>query len=452
MRYCRAAVGRVVVACAAVAAAIFAGMAAGASTAPPGQRLIVVGESLLGPSVRVLDEKGRKVGDLASQSGLNGGVAVSRDGRSFAYVGTLDLFDSLPAVIRDQVPFDLPAPRPQLLYESFLESTMTGSWIPLLQGPVRGGVPVGRPAWSPDGRRIVVAEARRGHVRLYVRKAGSSASGRLLTSGRGRDMNPAWAPGGRTIAYEHRDRRGTDVYAIEADGTGVRNLTGWHGDERWPTWSPDGRSVAFAATGSGRSQLYTLSLVDGSVRRLTSGLGNATHPVWSPDGRLIAFSTDRDGDNDAFVIDVRTGRERRLTANASEDLVQDWQRVPDPSRPRLRALPSTGRIGGPLRLKFTVDDQSSRVRIEGELEYRVVNGAGISVGGSAGFVGQLFRPIPGKVRELVVSDLDLGSAFFIVDGLESDGAEEPRPHRFCLTAADEWGNVARSCAPLRLRP
>ena len=81
---------------------------------------------------------------------------------------------------------------------------------------------------------------------LVVREDGvwrvpsESGSARRVTGTRGA-VAAAWAPGGRELAFE----RDGVVYAINADGTGVRALL--KGSD--PSWSPDGRRLAFVRTG-----------------------------------------------------------------------------------------------------------------------------------------------------------------------------------------------------------
>ena len=59
---------------------------------------------------------------------------------------------------------------------------------------------------------------------------------------------PAWSPDGRTIVFvSWRDGNG-EVYAMDADGSGPRNLTQNPAKDVRPAWSPDGRSIAFVSS------------------------------------------------------------------------------------------------------------------------------------------------------------------------------------------------------------
>ena len=103
------------------------------------------------------------------------------------------------------------------------------------------------PAASPVGDRIVFTSERDGTGHLYV----LDGRGRLtrITDGPGYDYFAAWSPLGNRIVFSHDDTAGqTDLYMINADGSGERRLTNTPGVyEYFPVFSPDGGKVAYTA-------------------------------------------------------------------------------------------------------------------------------------------------------------------------------------------------------------
>ncbi len=131
-----------------------------------------------------------------------------------------------------------------------------------------------------------------------------------------------WSPDGRKVAFSSRRDGNFEVYVVNADGSGLRNLTqklpgGFFGPGLSdPGWSPDGRKIAFVRFDAGRGIYLGIYVVkpDGSgLRRLTRNPAGDGAPAWSPDGRKIAFESRRDGDFDVYIMNADGSGQRRLT-------------------------------------------------------------------------------------------------------------------------------------------
>ncbi len=102
-----------------------------------------------------------------------------------------------------------------------------------------------------------------------------------------------------------------DVFIMEADGSGVKQLT--HGaDAQAVVSSPDGRRIAYVTTDG----LYIMN-TDGEWRTQLLAQTGLTDLSWSPDGEKIVYSALDVEANDANIhtIDVATGEVRTLTDN-----------------------------------------------------------------------------------------------------------------------------------------
>ncbi len=197
-------------------------------------------------------------------------------------------------------------------------------------------------AWSPDGRKLaflagggpVVDDLLRGGCgappdycfNLYV--VNSDGSGlRNLTSklaagqgfGAGLASDPVWSPDGRKIAFVQLSKR-LGVYVVNADGSGVRNLTPKPmGAYAAPAWSPDGRKIAFVSERDGNSEVYVMNANGSGQRNLTRNPAFDADPAWSPDGRSIAFRSTRDGNTDIYIMNADGSGQRNLTRSPANE-------------------------------------------------------------------------------------------------------------------------------------
>jgi TolB protein len=207
------------------------------------------------------------------------------------------------------------------------------------------------PAWSPDGTKIVYATDARGpRLRLYVMNADGSGKQRLTRNRKGTDYtDPQWSPDGATIAFaitkpgETRRAFDSSIALIDAvDGGNRRRLTPRRGrDELNPNWSPDGASIAFEVNklfDVRQSDIWLMNADGSGKRRLTETKFYETNPVFSPDGTRIAFTGDRGNRNlsqrrlgrgfELYTMAADGSNLTRVTDNRRPDLFPDWQPLP----------------------------------------------------------------------------------------------------------------------------
>ena len=92
-------------------------------------------------------------------------------------------------------------------------------------------------------------------------------------------VGPVWSPAGRTIAFENLRDGNSEIYLINADGSGQRNLTRNPARDFAPAWSPDGRRIAFVRD-RGRGA-HTAGGLRHERRREPAVEGGATRPAAS---------------------------------------------------------------------------------------------------------------------------------------------------------------------------
>ena len=120
------------------------------------------------------------------------------------------------------------------------------------------------------------------------------------------------------LAYDAKIGKRYQVFTINADGTGSRQLTDFtDSDAVWAAWSPSGNQIVFERdvyTGVfvSHGAIYTMD-ADGSGQRSLTPTGLNGRPSWSPDGKRIVFGTLQFGKHMTIsVIAANGGRVRRL--------------------------------------------------------------------------------------------------------------------------------------------
>lgn len=107
--------------------------------------------------------------------------------------------------------------------------------------------------------------------------------------------DPRISPDGKRIVYVRnfmdvmKDRRFTNLWIINVDGTGHEALTDGRHNDSQPRWSPDGKRVLFLSDAEGSLQLHARWVDSGRTARLTNLDTPPLGPSWSPDGKQIAF-------------------------------------------------------------------------------------------------------------------------------------------------------------------
>lgn len=97
---------------------------------------------------------------------------------------------------------------------------------------------------------------------------------------------------GRKIVFTKKAANGFPLYSINADGTGLRQLTPDHRNDLGavgPVWSPDGQQILYVDQVGDKLEIFVCNADGSNVRQLTRLGQISTSPAWSPDGNWITF-------------------------------------------------------------------------------------------------------------------------------------------------------------------
>ena len=147
--------------------------------------------------------------------------------------------------------------------------------------------------WSPDGATIAFAATTSSTGSIWVMDP--DGTGAVSPPTGGRDHSPAWSPDGTKLAFCHQAGGDYgDLFIMNADGTGLTQLTSGSAQDVFSSWSPDGQSIVFQRSPTGDwldDDIWRVNVDGTGLTQLTSQAGADESPCWSWDGTRIAFAS-----------------------------------------------------------------------------------------------------------------------------------------------------------------
>jgi Tol biopolymer transport system component len=276
---------------------------------------------LAGPSVSVLAGIGEvALGRDGTMLYVRGGtttggaaevVSVSRDGSD---VAPLDSGWSAPVAPEGGLALSPDGSKVALSVRDSTTGRLDLVVLPLRAGPATrltsegAGVNL-RPAWSPDGRRVLYVSAEGdGTGRLWERRAdGAGRPAPVPMAEKRSAWEGLWSPDGRWIVYRTSDgdAGNGDILAVRTSGdTTPVPLVATRAQEYGPALSPDGRWLAYTSSSSGRMEIYVCPFPDAGDGLYPISSDGGTEAEWSHDGRQLFY---RNGAGEMIAVDVTTG-------------------------------------------------------------------------------------------------------------------------------------------------
>lgn len=262
-----------------------------------------------GGDIYTMDAQGGDLRQLTSRPGLEQSVAWSADGQHLAYIGETDGRAELRLVkadgtgdrliAADMAEVGSPAWSPdgtKIAFNAnvngklrvFVADLIAGAVTPAAEG--KGGE--FGPVWSPDGRSLVFVHSgsRTEGVNLRKVQLGSQTSVALTKDGY-TNSQPRFSPDGSKLLFlSNATSQGStmNVHVMNADGTGVVNLTRWEHADMGASWSADGQHVYFMSFRDWPGQIYRIGADGQGLQRLTKSASQEGFPVGRPAATTVA--------------------------------------------------------------------------------------------------------------------------------------------------------------------
>jgi Tol biopolymer transport system component len=173
-----------------------------------------------------------------------------------------------------------------------------------------------------DGRRIAFTVQSAQRTQLYVMNADGTATRRIAEQLDVRGA-PAWSPDGRTVVIGVNENGEPHLFKIPVDGGAPVRLVKEYSTD--PAWSPNGEFLVYSGADVGTTFSVKAVNADGSTRQLPK-------LVLSRGARRLVFLTDdvlvfMKGDlshKDLWSIDLKSGREQQMTSLDAGPVMEDF--------------------------------------------------------------------------------------------------------------------------------
>jgi WD40 repeat protein len=239
---------------------------------------------------------------------LNIGPALSPDGTLLAFLSTREIFD-----------IDL-----------FLADARTGRVIRRLASAGRDPhmdalrFIDSAGAWSPDSKKLAIVTFERGDNYLGIVDVDSGHIQHIRVPGMDSINTVAWSPDGHTIAMSAQTMAASDLFLYDISTNQVRRLTNDKYADLQPAFSPDGKTIAFVTDRGENASIEQLAFSDMTIATIDVDSGRvhvlplfkgAKHinPQFSPDGSGLYFIANPEGVADIYKYNFADGRVARIT-------------------------------------------------------------------------------------------------------------------------------------------
>jgi eukaryotic-like serine/threonine-protein kinase len=172
---------------------------------------------------------------------------------------------------------------------------------------------------AADSNALVAVQSSR-ISNIWVAPGGDASRAVQIKSGgnnlEGKD-GLAWTPDGRVVYYS-RASGADDIWIMNGDGTGQKQLTVDMGTNYDMKVSPDGRYIVFTSERNGHPNIWRMDLDGSSPKQLTSGDSDAG-ASFSPDSRWVIYDSNRSGRPALWKVSIDGGAAVQLTEYTAEN-------------------------------------------------------------------------------------------------------------------------------------
>ena len=261
------------------------------------ERILDTVETRNGKEIYVMDYDGANQTRVTANRRLNITPSWSPDGRSIAYTSYMrihpqilisNVYQGTRETLTDEKSSALmPVYSPDGSRIAFMSQRDDNSEIYVMNRDgsnvrrlTRNNAADSTPTWSPTGTQIAFTSDRSGSPQIWTMDT-DGLNLKRITLGESWADRATWSPAPfNEIAFSARTGPGFDVKIYDVASGVTRTITDGIGTNESPAFAPGGRHIAFASSRAGKFQIFTIARDGRGLKQLTR-LGNNTFPNWS---------------------------------------------------------------------------------------------------------------------------------------------------------------------------
>lgn len=179
-------------------------------------------------------------------------------------------------------------------------------------------------AWSPESKQLAFVAFSKGSNRLIIANINGKKEETIEIPGLPGFSNPAWSPDGKNIVVTGLVNGQSDLYKYNLITRSVKQLTNDHYADLQPSFSADGKWIAFSTDRLSVGSKYVQHHYSHNIALLNTATNNVTvleffngannlNPIFASDNNSIYFLSDRDGFRNLYSYQVDTKQISQLT-------------------------------------------------------------------------------------------------------------------------------------------